>query len=143
MGNKEERNVNADDLKLRGIDTILPLSGVFARPCAASFRYLTKKYFPKDNFFKRIVKLIKHHIIDLKIQSIAKKLVKIGYACTTSGNWIIEFEDAAEYGKVSLEFIETYQNDIAAYIDSNKKILSETWLDENAFNMNFCCDWEE
>lgn len=143
MGNKEEHNVNADDLKLHGIDTILPSSDVFARPCAVSFRYLTKKYFPKDNFFKRIVKLIKHYIIDLKIQSIAKKLVKIGYACTTSGNWIIEFEDAAEYGKVSLEFIETYQNDIAAYIDSNKKILSETWLDENAFNMNFCCDWEE
>lgn len=143
MGNKEEHNVNADDLKLHSIDTILPSSGVFARPCAASFRYLTKKYFPKDNFFERIVKRIKRYIIDLKIQSIAKKLVKIGYACTTSGNWIIEFEDAAEYGKVSLEFIETYQNDIAAYIDSNKKILSETWLDENAFNMNFCCDWEE
>lgn len=143
MGNKEEHNVNADDLKLHSIDTILPSSGVFARPCAASFRYMTKTYLQKDNFFEHIVKLIKRFIINLKIKSIAKKLVKIGYACTTSGNWIIEFEDAAEYGKVSLEFIETYQNDIAAYIDSNKKILSETWLDENAFNMNFCCDWEE
>ena len=124
------------DMRLLSVDKIDDTN-------AASFRYLTKKYFPKDNFFKRIVKSIKHYIIDLKIQSIAKKLVKIGYACTTSGNWIIEFEDAAEYGKVSLEFIETYQNDIAYYIDSNKKILSETWLDENAFNMNFCCDWEE
>ncbi len=45
---------------------------------AASFRYLTKKYFPKDNVFERIVKRIKHYIIDLKIQSIAKKLVKTG-----------------------------------------------------------------
>lgn len=110
---------------------------------AASFRYMTKKYFQKDNFFKRIVNRIKRYMIDLKIKSIANKLVKIGYACTSSGNWIIEFEDAAKYGKVSLEFIETYQNDIAYYIDSHKEILSETWLDENAFNMNFCCDWEE
>lgn len=124
------------DMRLLSVDKIDDTN-------AASFRYITKMYFQKDNFFERIVKLIKHYIIDLKIKSIANKLVKIGHACTTSGNWIIEFEDAARYGKVSLEFIETYQNDIAYYIDSNKKILSETWLDENAFNMNFCCDWEE
>lgn len=110
---------------------------------AASFRYLTKKYFPKDNAFERILKRIKRFVIDLKIKSIANKLVKIGYAKTMSGNYIIDFEEAAKYTRTSLEFIETYQNDIAAHIDSHKKILSETWLNENAFNMNFCCDWEE
>ena len=110
---------------------------------AASFRYMTKMYFRKNNFFEHIVKLIKRFIIDLKIKSIAKKLVKIGYAKTISGNYIIDFEEAAKYTNTSPKFIETYQNDIAAHIDSHKKILSETWLDENAFNMNFCCDWEE
>lgn len=142
MGNKEH-NVDATNLKLHSIDTLLPSSGVFARPCAASFRYMTKMYFQKDNIFKRIVKRIKRFMIDLKIKTIAKKLVKIGYANTMSGNYIIDFEEAAKYTNTSLEFIELYQNDIAAHIDSNKKILSETWLYENAFNMNFCCDWEE
>ena len=90
---------------------------------AASFRYMTKMYFQKDNIFKHIMKRINRFMIDLKIKSIAKKLVKIGYANTMSGNYIIGFEEAAKY--------------------TNKKILSETWLYENAFNMNFCCDWEE
>ena len=110
---------------------------------AASFRYMTKMYFQKDNIFKHIVKRISRFMINLKIKSIAKKLVKIGYANTMSGNYIIGFEEAAKYTNTSLEFIEIYQNDIAAHIDSNKKILSETWLYENAFNMNFCCDWGE
>ena len=110
---------------------------------AASFRYMTKMYFQKDNIFKHIMKRINRFMIDLKIKSIAKKLVKIGYANTMSGNYIIGFEEAAKYTNTSLEFIETYQNDIVVHIDSNKKSLSETWSYENAFNMNFCCDWEE
>lgn len=124
------------DMRLLSVDKIDDTN-------AASFRYLTKKYFPKDNAFERILKRIKRFVIDLKIKSIANKLVKIGYAKTMSGNYIIDFEEAAKYTRTSLEFIETYQNDIAAHIDSHKKILSETWLNENAFNMNFCCDWEE
>lgn len=113
---------------------------------AASLRYMTKMYFQKDNFFERIVKLIKRFIIDLKIKSIAKKLVKIGYAKKTmSGNYIIEFKEAAKCTNTSLEFIELYQNDIADRISSHEKILaaSNVWLDLNAFNMNFRCDWEE
>lgn len=121
------------DMRLLSVDKIDDTN-------AASFRYLTKKYFPKDNAFERILKRIKRFVIDLKIKSIANKLVKIGYAKTMSGNYIIDFEEAAKYTRTSLEFIETYQNDIAAHIDSHKKILSETWLNENAFNMNFCCD---
>lgn len=127
------------DMRLLSVDKIDDTN-------AASLRYLTKKYFPKDNFFKRIVKLIKHYIIDLKIQTIAKKLVKIGYAKKTmSGNYIIEFKEAAKCTNTSLEFIELYQNDIADRISSHEKILaaSNVWLDLNAFNMNFCCDWEE
>ena len=46
------------DMRLLSVDKIDDTN-------AASFRYLTKKYFPKDNFFKRVVKLIKHYIIDL------------------------------------------------------------------------------
>ncbi len=147
MENKEEHNVvNAADLKLHSVDTILPSSGVFARPCAASFRYMTKMYFQKDNFFKRIVKLIKRFIIDLKIKTIANKLVKIGYAKKTmSGNYIIEFKEAAKYTNTSLEFIELYQNDIVDRISFHEKILvaSNMWLDLNAFDMHFRCDLEE
>jgi len=113
---------------------------------AASFRYMTKMYFQKDNFFERIVKLIKRFIINLKIKSIAKKLVKIGYSKKTmSGNYIIEFKEAAKCTNTSLEFIELYQNDIADRISSNEKILaaSNVWLELNAFNMNFHCDLEE
>lgn len=113
---------------------------------AASFRYMTKIYFQKDNVFERIVKRIKRFIIDLKIKSIAKKLVKIGYAKKTmSGNYIIEFKEAAKCTNTSLEFIELYQNDIADRISSHEKILaaSNVWLDLNAFNMNFRCDLEE
>lgn len=124
------------DVRLLSIDNIDDTN-------AASLRYLTKRYFVKDNFFERIVKLVKCFIIDLKTKSIANKLVKIGYAKTMSGNYIIDFEDAAKYTNTSLEFIELYQNDIAAHIDSHKNILSETWLDEHAFNMNFCCNLEE
>lgn len=127
------------DMRLLSVDKIDDTN-------AASFRYVTKMYFQKDNFFERIVKLIKRFIIDLKIKSIAKKLVKIGYAKKTmSGNYIIEFKEAAKCTNTSLEFIELYQNDIADRISSHEKILaaSNVWLDLNAFNMNFRCDWEE
>ena len=63
---------------------------------AVSFRYMTKMYFQKDNIFKHIMKRINRFMIDLKIKSIAKKLVKIGYANTMSGNYIIGFEEAAK-----------------------------------------------
>ena len=121
------------DVRLLSIDKIDDTNAV-------SLRYMTKRYLLKDNFFERVVKLIKHFVIDLKTKSIANKLVKIGYAKTISGNYIIDFEEAAKYTNTSLEFIELYQNDIAAHIDSHKKILSETWLDEHAFNMNFRCN---
>ena len=127
------------DMRLLSVDKIDDTN-------AASLRYMTKMYFQKDNFFERIVKLIKRFIIDLKIKSIAKKLVKIGYAKKTmSGNYIIEFKEAAKCTNTSLEFIELYQNDIADRISSHEKILaaSNVWLDLNAFNMNFRCDWEE
>ena len=121
------------DVRLLSIDKIDDTNAV-------SLRYMTKRYLLKDNFFERVVKLIKHFVIDLKTKSIANKLVKIGYAKTISGNYIIDFEEAAKYTNTSLEFIELYQNDIAEHIDSHKKILSETWLDEHAFNMNFRCN---
>ena len=127
------------DMRLLSVDKIDDTN-------AASFRYMTKMYFQKDNFFERIVKLIKRFIINLKIKSIAKKLVKIGYSKKTmSGNYIIEFKEAAKCTNTSLEFIELYQNDIADRISSNEKILaaSNVWLELNAFNMNFHCDLEE
>ena len=44
-------------------------------------------------------------------------------------------------GKVDLGFIVSHKREIADIIDRDKRILSETWTDED-FDMNFCW-WED
>lgn len=78
----------------------------------------------------------------LKIRRIAKKLVSYGYKRTVSGNYHISFEDAAKICKVNLDFIEYWKGEIASVINTDKRILSETWIDED-FDMNFVGDYDD
>ena len=70
-------------------------------------------------------------------KKIAKWLVNTGYKNTLEGNFHISFEETAEKFQLPLNWIKQNKQNIAAYIDNNKKILSPTWLEED-FDMNFC-----
>lgn len=69
---------------------------------------------------------------------IADFLVTEGTRETTSGNWCISFEDVAEEFDVDYGWVESNAERIVDYMDSNhEEILSETWLDNGEFDMNF------
>lgn len=87
-----------------------------------------------------MIKLVKIILTKIKIRRIAKKVVDVGYRNTTTGNYNIDFSEAAELGKTSLDFVLSHKREISDLIDKDKRILSETWVD-NDFDMNFC--WEE
>lgn len=130
-----------DSISLNSVDVV-----VSNESNAVSLRYLTNFYFPrpKRNVFVRFTKQIQNLFTRIKtyfkIREVARKVLERGFKRTISGNYHVEFEEAAEMGKVDLDFIVSHKREIADIIDRDKRILSETWIDED-FDMNFC--WEE
>ena len=133
--------IEDDSISLSSVDVV-----VSNESNAVSLRYLTNFYFPrpKRNIFVRFVKQIQNLFTKIKtyfkIREVARKVLEYGFKRTISGNYHVEFEEAAEMGKVDLNFIISHKREIADIIDRDKRILSETWIDED-FDMNFC--WEE
>lgn len=76
-----------------------------------------------------------------KIKKIAKWLVDTGYKNTMSGNYHITFEEVANQFNIPVDEVISHKEEIAYCVDMDKKILSETWFDED-FDMNFCGDFE-
>lgn len=69
-------------------------------------------------------------------KEIAEKLCDIGSSRTMSGNYHIDFEEVAEMFEISVEEVKENKEYIADYINSDPRILSETWVEED-FDMMF------
>ena len=77
-------------------------------------------------------------MIDPLNAEIAAWLVAEGTENTSNGSWIVTFEEVAELTDLSESEIASRARDIADYMDGEfEEILSETWIDEGAFDMNF------
>ena len=72
------------------------------------------------------------------IASIASWIIDIGTKRTTSGNYIVYYDDIIGELGVTKEFLKTYHNDIKEEIDARLEIQSETWdVNEGGFDVNF------
>lgn len=69
---------------------------------------------------------------------IAEWLVAEGTANTSNGSWIVYFDEVADMFDLSYAEVQERAKDIVDYMDSQcEEILSETWIDDDAFDMNF------
>ena len=69
---------------------------------------------------------------------ITEWLVKVGTTKTTSGSWYVSFDEVASKFGLDVEYIKENAKAIAAWLDKkHEEIISETWLDDGGFDMNF------
>ena len=73
----------------------------------------------------------------LKIKRVAKIVANYGFNNTDNGNYIVGFKEAAKLTGISKDFIKCHQVRISEEINKNKHVLSETWLHNDSFDMNF------
>lgn len=74
----------------------------------------------------------------MNIEEIVDWLVKEGTENTDNGSWIIYFNEVIEKFDITLDWLRDNLGKIITILDAREEILSETWVDADSFDMNFC-----